>query len=137
MGALKNPCLHHQLIYHKGGKNMQRGKNSFFNKWYRENWTTTWKRMKLDHFLYIYKIKFTLDLKLKWRTWSLKTLRMKHSKLFDLSLRNIFRYVSSNKGNKSKQIGLHQMKSFCIVKETINKWKGNLLNGGRYSPCIL
>ena len=46
--------------------------------------------------------------------------------LFDISLSNIFGgYVSLGNENKSKnnQMGLHQTKSFCIPKETINKTK--------------
>ena len=39
------------LIFDKGGKSIQRGKDSLFNKWFWENWTVTWKIMKLEYFL--------------------------------------------------------------------------------------
>ena len=42
-----NPTYYGQLIFDKGAKNTQWGKNSFFYKWFWENWIFVCKRTKL------------------------------------------------------------------------------------------
>ena len=74
-----NPCTYGHLIFDKGGKNIQWRKDNLFKNWCWENWSTTYKRMKLEHFLMPYtKInsKWIKDLKLKTRNY--KTPRGKH-----------------------------------------------------------
>ena len=45
-----NPCTYAYLIFDKGDKNIQWGKDNLFNKQCQENWSATCKRMKLEHF---------------------------------------------------------------------------------------
>ena len=46
-----NSYTYKYLIFDKGGKSIQWGKDSLFNKLYWENWTATCKRIKLEYFL--------------------------------------------------------------------------------------
>ena len=48
---INQPTYGH-LIFDKGGKYIQWRKDNLFNKSCWENWSTTCKRMKLEHFLY-------------------------------------------------------------------------------------
>ena len=52
MGLEMNPCTYGHLSLTKEAKiYIQWRKDNLSNKWYWENWSTTCKRMKLEHFL--------------------------------------------------------------------------------------
>ena len=117
-----NPCTYGYLIFDKGNKNMQWGKDSLFNKWFWENWSATCKRMKLEQFLTPYtKInsKQIKDLNVSLEENTDRTLDdINQSKiLYDPPPRVMEIKTKVNKWD------LIKLKSFCTAKETTNKVK--------------
>ena len=93
-----NPHTYGQLIFDKGVKNIQWRKENLFNKWFWETWSTTCKRMKLEHFLTPSDIN--------------------HSRiLYDPPPRVMETEAKINKWD------LIKLESFCTMKETISKVK--------------
>ena len=123
-----NPHTYGQLIFDKGGKNIQWRKVSLFNKWCWENWTATCKRMKLEHSLTPYTTinsKWIRDLNVKPDTIKLLQENIGRT-LFDINHSKIFfdppPTVMEIK-TKINRWDLMKLKSFCKTKETTNKTK--------------
>ena len=99
-----NLCIYGELIYDKSAKSIQQGKDSLFNKWFCENGTATFKRMKLDHYRISYAkiiLKWIKDLNVR-----LETVRIleenRSSKLCDIHFGNFSDSTLKAKATKAK-----------------------------------
>ena len=119
-----NPHTYGYLLFYKGGKNIQWG--CIFNKWCWENCIAPCKRMKLEQFLTPYnKINSKWIKDLNKIPENIKLLEENIGKTLDDIIPRKILYDSPprimeiktkvNKGN------LIKLKSFCTVKETINR----------------
>ena len=118
-----NPRSYRHLIFDRGSKNIQWRKDNLFKNWCWENWSTTSKEMKLEHFLAPYtKInsKWIKDLNVRPETMKLQeeNIDIHHSRiLYDPSPRILEIKAKINKWD------LIKFKSFCTMKETLSKVK--------------
>ena len=118
-----DPQLYGQLIFNKGGKTIHWKKDSVFNNWCWENWTSTCRRMKLDHSLAPYtKINSKWMKDLNVRQDSIKILEENTGNtLFALGPSN-FSLDTSMKARETKAKMNYwdfiKIRSFCTAKDT-------------------
>ena len=111
-----------QLIYDKGGKDIQWRKDSLFNKWRWENWRATCKRIKLEHSLTPYtKInsKWITDLNVRLDTIKLLEENIGRTH-FDINHTKIFLDPSPRVMKIKTQINKWdplKLKNICTAKE--------------------
>ena len=121
-----NPCFYAQLIFDKGGKNIQWSKDCLFNKWCWENWTDACKKINESS----HQITPYTRINSKWiKDWNtthdtIKVLEENiGSKISDIPCCNSFADMSPRA--MEKQVNKWDTQQ----KKPLTKWKGNLLYG--------
>ena len=117
------------FFFYKGVKNIQWGEDGLFNNWCWENWTATYKRIKLEHFLMPHT-----NINSKW----IKNLNVRQE-IIKLSEENISRTLDDIKQSKIlydpppkvmeikvNKWDLIKFNSFCTAKATRSKVKTSL-----------
>ena len=119
-----NPCTYRYLIFYKGDKNIQRGKDSLFNKWCWENWEATCQRMKLEYFLTPYtKINSKWIEDLNGRLETITLLEENIGRTFsDINQSKILYDSPSRVREINTKVNKWDL-CFCTAKETTSKVK--------------
>ena len=111
-------------------------KDSLSNKWYWENWTAAYKRMKLEYSLTPYT-----TLNSKWITGI--NIRSETTKLLEENIGRTLFYINCSNisldpsprvmklKTKINKWDLIKLKTFCTAKETINKMKIQPIEGDK------
>ena len=132
-----NPHLYSQLIFNRGSKHMQWAKESLFNKWCWENWTDTYRKIKLDHLLIPHtrvNSKWNKDLNLRPETINILEENI-GSKTSDIACSNYLSNISPQQGKqkkKNKQMGLHQTKKVLHSKGNHQQNKKTMHRRGKH-----
>ena len=116
------------LIFDKGAKNIQWGKNSIFHKWCSVNWQSTCRRMQIDPFLFPctkLKSKWIKDLHIKPDILNLIEEKvgknLEHMDTGENFLNRIpIAYALRSKIDKWDLI---KLQSFCKAKDTVKRTK--------------
>ena len=121
-----SPLPYAYLTFDKGGKSIQRDKDSLFNKWCWEKWTVTCKRVKLEYFLTPYtNINSNWIKDLSARPETIKLLEENIGRtLDDISQSKILcdppPRVTKIKAKVNKW-DMIKFENFCTAKETISQ----------------
>ena len=136
-----DPRLFGQLIFDKARENLQRKKDSLFNKWCWENWTAICKRIKLDHSLTPHtKINSKWMKDLNVRQESMKILEENIGSKLYISQSNLFHDTSPKTRERKDKMNCgtsSRSKASAQPRKWSKKLRGSPQNGRIYLQMML